>query len=64
MVKNTTLEEACIISENAEGMVHDIQKYWKTPFAEVEIEARKSILDKSLFSNVKNTELIVEMLGF
>jgi len=64
MVKNTTLEEACIISENAEGMVLDIKKYWKIPFAETEIEARKNILDNSLFSNVKNAQLIVEMLGF
>lgn len=64
MVKNTTLEDACIISENAEAMVRDIQTYWKQTFGEQEIEARKNVLNKSLFSNVKNAELIVEILGF
>ena len=64
MVKNTTLEVACIISENAEGMVLDIKRYWKTPFGEREIEERKTVLDNSIFSNDKNAQLIVEMLGF
>jgi hypothetical protein len=64
MVKNTTLENACIISEDAEGMVNDIQKYWKLSFGLEEIEARKTILNNSLFSNVKNAALIVEILGF
>jgi hypothetical protein len=45
-------------------MVLDIKKYWKTPFGEREIEERKTVLDKSIFSNVKNAQLIVEMLGF
>ena len=43
---------------------YDIKKYWKTPFGEREIEERKTVLDKSIFSNVKNAQLIVEMLGF
>ena len=64
MVKNTTLEVVCIISENAEGMVLDIKRYWKTPFGEREIEERKTVLDNSIFSNDKNAQLIVEMLGF
>ena len=64
MVKNTTLEDACIISENADAMVLDIQKYWKQNFGEAEITSRKNILNNSLFSNDKNAQIILEILGF
>lgn len=64
MVKNTTLEPACCISNDATEMVKAIETYWKKPFSEQDIENRKALLENSLFNNVKNGQLIVEMLGF
>lgn len=62
MVVNTTLEKTCIISENSEQMVADIEDYWQKQFTKEDVIARKDLLDNSLFCNDKNAQTIIQLL--
>jgi len=62
MVVNTTLEKACIISENSEKMVADIEDYWQKQFTKDDVDTRIDMLDNSLFCNDKNAHTIIQLL--
>jgi len=62
MVNNTGLEKACIIAENAEKMVFDIEKYWQETFTESELKARADILSNSIFDNEVNARNLIGLL--
>jgi hypothetical protein len=62
MVVNTGLEKACIIAENAEKMIFDIEKYWQETFTESELKVRSEILSKSIFDNEVNARNLIGLL--
>ncbi len=63
MVNHTGLEHACIIAENPQEMVAQINQCWQKPFTEKHIEERTKVLNQSLFNNKKNGMDMLKLLG-
>ncbi len=63
MVLHTGLEDACMIGNNAEEMIHYITQCWRQSFTEKHIEERRKFLSHSLFDNRKNGMDILKILG-
>ena len=61
MVKDTGLEDLCIIADDPQLMHQQIRKMYDTHFAESEIEKRKQIL-YSNFNNQRSAEILIKRI--
>jgi hypothetical protein len=61
MVKNTGLQELCVVANKPEDFIKAIKKLWSAPFNEADINKRTAVLEK-IFSNSQNIKLITEEL--
>jgi len=61
MVRETGLEELCIIAESATEFIHYIEQCFTKEFSKEEISQRKEILDL-YFNNKKNAKTLIEQV--
>lgn len=61
MVKNTGLEELCLVADTADEMKRMVRETFEMEFGEKEVESRKKVLLKK-FSNGANAQRLSELL--
>lgn len=60
MLAGTDLDNACIIADSADEMIHSIKKWMSVPFTEIDLQNREAFLKE--FMNDKKTQAFIKAI--